>query len=426
MEQSKKVLSEAEVERIKSLPKRSVTVGKESKSGYFDAENYVLYQCKEDGSLTGVSFNIKRPSTTPTPTPQSSSPAEAEKKNPDEEKEKKFGKAQKIGAGVALAAAVLVGCSMVFGQSGQTQQDPSILPGVSKNAVGPETVKVIRTTRALIPGQQVSMADFETVEMSSSNYNQFAMFARDLCLWSRADQLVGGYVNQYMPDGHYIELSDIGSSAPVSVPPWAADVTYSWEVVLPEQSRDGSITFGSIVDVLVKETTNNQVASGAPSGDGVTTTIDEINRIETHALNGMTVVDVLNAQGNSLYATYQAYANIPLSERREYLASAMRDDPDLEEQISPCYVILNATDKQSEIISKLGGKNSYSVSIKTVIGSDTSSEAKAQCINDFAGVKDSIDAAIAYNKQLDAEEQAAIQQAIKDAAKTTATPEGSD
>lgn len=409
----KKQLTREDIERIMALPRRTIKIGSESKSGYYDEAANLIYQCKEDGSLTGKTFTIRMPATPP---PQA---AEATPEKEQEEKESKKGggkgKIFRIVGTVILVAAALM---MVIPQF-LPKDDPGFIPGPAESSV-PGTVQVIKTTHALIPGQQISMADFEAVEMSNTTYDQFSMFARDLCLWSRADQLVGGYVKEYMPDGHYVELRDIDSSAPVTTSPWSGVSSMTWKVPLLGADKDAAISFGSKLDILVRKTIRTQVAAGGSESSA----IEETSRIETYSLNGVSVIDVLNESGVSIYASYKSYAGIPLSERKEYISSAMREDPLLQKQLTPCYVVVGLTEDLAEIVSQLGEANTYSVEIKSVSGMDASTTERAQCINDFAGVQNSIRDAIAYNQQLAAEEQAAIQQAINDAKKAKAESDG--
>lgn len=406
------------------LPKRSIRLGNETKSGYFDEQDHLLYQCDAEGKLTGKVLSVKPAANTPPPPPppvRKEEPANEGEDNGEGKSpiQKILGKVPKpalvAGCALILVAAAAVAVLPTF-MGGTSIDDPNI-PMIEDPSVV-EEVSVIRTVRTMIPGQQISMADLAEVKIDGKTYQQFAMFDRDLCQWGKADQLVGGYVSEYMPAGHYIELQDIVSRAPITTTPWVSIPGTKVPVALDELAlTDRNVSFGSKVDMTVHKVVNNQVAAGTGTeGEGAAdSTIDAITRTEEYNLTQLTVVDMLNADGQSIFSTYTAYAGIPLSERLDYISTMMREDPSLEARLTPVKVILNVDDAQAATLSYIGSLENENVdtAIRGTTQTEESTSEMSQCIADFVGVRQSIQSAIAYNEQLAAEEQAALQEALE-------------
>lgn len=414
-------LTPEDVARIMALPKRSIKIGNETKAGYFDEAEHLLYQCDEEGKLTGKVRAIK-PSVTPPSTP---SPSPVEKKQGSDEGDKTplqnaVAKIPKpvLAAGIVLVATLAVGASFLPGMLGEGKIDDPNVPMVDLPADIPMEVSVIRTVKTLIPGQQVSMADIEEVKMDSATYQQFSMFDRDLCQWGKADQLVGGYVSEFMPSGHYVEITDIVANPPIATTPWESLSGYKWVVPLDELAMtDTNLTFGSKVNVTTKKVINSQVAAGQiPTDDpnAPSTTIDEIHRTEEYNFQNLTVVDVLNGDKNSIFSTYSSYSGIPLSERLSYISSALTQYEPLQTQLTPKYVVVNVGADQIGALENMGYEaDDYAV--KGTGAQDTTTGEMTQCISDFKGVQQVINNAISYNERIAAEREAQLQQAMKDA-----------
>lgn len=412
-------LTPEDVARIMALPKRSIRIGNEVKSGYFDDAEHLLYQCDDDGKLTGKVRAIKKAAPPPPLKAESEkeSPSQDEEKSPLQKLTEKIPKPVLV-AGVALVTVAAVGISIGPKLFGGTISDPTV-PMVDLPPIEASEVSVIRTVHTLIPGQQISMADLEEIKLDNSTYQQFSMFDRDLCLWGKADQLVGGYVSEYMPTGHYVELTDIVASPPITTTPWASLYGYKWTVPLDELAMmDTNLTFGSKVNVTTKKTINSQVAAGQTpdsNPNAPSSTIDEISRTEEYNFLNLTVVDVLNGEGNSIFGTYSSYSGIPLSERLSYISAALDQYPSLQNQLTPKFVVLNVGDDQIGALENMGFEaDAYAV--KGTGAQDTSTGEMTRCISDFKGVQQVINNAISYNEKLAAEKEAQIQQAMKDAA----------
>ena len=411
-------LTPEDVARIMALPKRSIRIGNEVKSGYFDDAEHLLYQCDDDGKLTGKVRAIKNAA----PPPPHKAESEKERPFQDEEKSPLQKLTEKIPkpvlvAGVALVTVAAVGISIGPRLFGGTISDPNV-PMVDLPPIEASEVSVIRTVHTLIPGQQISMADLEEIKLDNSTYQQFSMFDRDLCQWAKADQLVGGYVSEYMPTGHYVELTDIVASPPITTTPWASLYGYKWTVPLDELAMmDTNLTFGSKVNVTTKKTINSQVAAGQnpdSNPNAPSSTIDEISRTEEYNFLNLTVVDVLNGEGNSIFGTYSSYSGIPLSERLSYISAALDQYQSLQNQLTPKFVVLNVGDDQIGALENMGFEaDAYAV--KGTGAQDTSTGEMTRCISDFKGVQQVINNAISYNEKLAAEKEARIQQAMKDA-----------
>lgn len=422
-------LTQEDVARIMALPKRSIKIGNEMKSGYYDEAENLLYQCDEEGKLTGKVRSIKKatpPPAPPKPAAEESKPPEEEEKSPLQKLTEKVPKPVLV-AGVALVMVAAVGISLaptLLG--GNDVPDPNI-PMVDVPPSEVTEVSVMKTVKTLIPGQQISLADLEEVKMDSATYQQFSMFDRDLCQWGKADQLVGGYVSEYMPAGHYIELTDIVANPPITTTPWESLPGYKWTVPLDELAiTDTNLTFGSKVNVTTKKIINSQVAAGQAPGDdpnAPSTTIDEINRTEEYNFSNLTVVDVLNGDGNSIFGTYSSYSGIPLSERLSYIADSLEQYPELQGQLTPKFVVLNVGDDQVGALENMGFQaDDYAV--KGTGAQDTTTGERTQCISDFKGVQQVINNAISYNEKVAAEKEAELQQAMKDAAANQEQKEG--
>lgn len=400
-------ISKDEVQKIMNLPRRDIKVGGDTKSGYFDAEANALFICNADGNLTGQMVTLKAP----TPKPQTEKSATndnaledkgqqaknkksfwGQKNNCDQQSDQQADHAESgqamqrlkglmVGTLVcSILACGLSGISLMQNNSGNYGQ-----AGIETD-VPDETVYAIGLKSPILAGQRITAEDLEMKEVSSSVVADFAMFGRDICLWEQAETLIDSYAVRYMDTDHYIERDDVTSTPPQTTSPWAMNTNYRWEVELnSEDPQSEGISFGSILSANIRVTYNNQVAgnqgngeSTVISGDGVihTTTVSEMSRIEEYTLQDLTVIDVLNSNKESLYATYKAFSKIPVSERVKYITQAMLDDETLQNRLTPCYVVVDLAQAQTAVVDQISSANASEIMLRNTNAYEQETERK--------------------------------------------------
>ena len=457
-------LSNEEYARIKSLPKRTFVIGGVKKTGLFDQENSKFYATDENGELTGKVQTIshkpkaQKPAGTAEETPMEAPAPSGESESPANEKTaKKKGKKDKDSADdgtspvmkkakpifivlAVLVVVAVVGFQFLGGKPSNPQPSPSDPnsvvttpndsedPGESPAPGSLDSIEVVQAIRDLIPGDEITPEDIQTATVSAEVFSQITLSGTQIYKWERSEYLLGKYITGYVPAGQYLAYDNVAPAVTFAANPWttAAEGTTFVKVPIDDNSKENELlNYGAMLNLEIKKETVNQVATGnqgATTGqanvDGLnhSTSVEQSVTVDTYTMTDLTVCDILNANGESLYNKYCAYNGIPAGEQLPYLKAALKEDEQLETSLNPAYILVRVTTEQAEALGDLTAKGTSSkLSISESI--DKSTDAKASFAANARSITATIEEAILENEQEAAEEAAAKEQAAQEALK---------
>lgn len=252
------------------------------------------------------------------------------------------------------------------------------------------TIDVIQVTRDFIPGDTITENDIQKATISAETYNQISLNGTTLYQWSRSDSLLNAYAASFIPKGQYLTYENVDSIYHQAVNPWASesgDVAYITLPLTTELVQDGSIGYGSILDLTITRTTtkttpastsDGEDAEEAPSIPGLEhqATVEQSSVVETYGLSNVVVSDLMNNDKNSLYSTYSTWISIPAGERSVYLNERLSEDSTLGSTMLPTYVQISVTKAQAEALGDLTASD-VEVTINVTDNVDTSNDAKS-------------------------------------------------
>lgn len=430
-----KQLSDEEYRRIMALPERKFRLGGGLRSGRYDEAAHRFYETTLDANgqevLTGrtASVNID-----PAPAPEAdvtseeatvpSEGAESEEGSDDDGGEAAPGFFARFKVPILVAAGVLVVaiCAMAFMGGGQSTGDTPG-SGVTASDAPSSEVSVIQTNKPLLIGHVLTLEDVEEVQLGRAEYEEVALFGRNLYTYNDLDKLVGSYVTKFVPAGQYLEQADIQAATPFPINPWAITDGNSTSVKVPleaEIAESVNFGFGSVMDLTVRRVTANQVAVGGEGGDaegvaGVThtSTVGTTSTTEEITIGSLVVCDLLNSDGESIYESYCAYIGIPLGQRLDYLAAAIEENDTLMQELTPVYVVLRVSQDQAAIIGDLSSNN-VTTSLKSNGDVSRLTNEQIQFSSEAQAVKTTLYQAQAVVEKKMAEHQAEMQKTYEE------------
>ena len=431
-------ISKNEMERIKALPRISLKIGGEVKFGYFDQETNRFFQTNEYGELTGKVAVVNKAPAPMRPTeaaPDDDPVAEMEMADSNEkaaadEKSSKFNKLKPVIIVVGLIAAVCIAAAiavpMLMGNNNDTPVDPNFPVGGEPGVDTPVEYHVTRLTRDILPGQMFTLDDLEEVVLPAATYHESQMLGKEMYAWEDAEKLLGYYAGEFIPAKTFLEETEISAIPPYGLNPWGIVDSNSTLIVAPvkeELKNEPALNYGNYIDMTVKKIVKTQVAVGTDPGDPAAdpsisppSTTQETTQTKEYPVNDLTICDILNANGESIYNIYCAYTGIPATKRLDYIAEALWNDETLKDQLTPAYILVRVTNDQAKVLGDLLGADT-SVTIKLKGTLNVSNNEQYMFAQDVANVKQVIASAVAVNEQRAADEEAARQQALEEAMK---------
>lgn len=442
---AKFAISKDELERIKSLPRITLKIGNEAKFGYYDQETKRFFQTDEHGELTGKVAIVNKPQIPTRPVPPENDIMD-EVTVPDEtetqEDQKKSGKLKKfmpviaICGGLIAAACIAVTVILpIF--NGNNNDSPGNVPNLPTGGQPGETATteyhVTQTTRDILPGQMFTLDDLQEVVVPAAEYLEARSFGNGLYVWEDSEKLLGYYAGEFIPANTYLEEDEISAVPPYELNPWGVVDPGSTLLLAPvsEEIRgENALNYGNYIDMTVKKIVKTQVTVGTDpndpeSGTGLETSgiTQETTQTKEYPVNDLTICDILNASGESLYNIYCAYIGIPAPKRLNYIAEALWNDETLQDKLTPAYILVRVTNEQANTLGDLSGSDT-SVTIKFKGSLNAVNNDQYMFAQEAASVKQTISSAIQVNVQRAAEEEAARQQALQEAMENGGSEDG--
>ena len=469
-------LTQEDVEKIKSLPKRTFLIGNLQQTGLYDEKTRRFYYLDANGEWNGRLAIIN----TPPPPPPPPDEEEPEDEGPSEEESVDdssdggdaptsladtakgiFSFLKKKGDGtespimeklhtpiskrlpltwmhVVIIGVVLLllmvfiitpAVNRVFAPpdvppasstevtppSGSQQGTEGETPQTSEPDPTLSNIQVIQVKDTMIPGDTITSDSVQSAEISAADYELLRANGRVLYQWDVVDNLIGMVVNKYIPKGGYIASGDESATYTPSSNPWDTEEDGKTFVTIPltdEIASSADLNFGAKINIFVKKRTSTQTSQ--EGDDTIVTTTSE----KSYTFASSVVCDILNSNEESLYPLYSAYLAIPAGERLNYLRTALVEDETLGQRLTPAYIRVKI---DSTSATEIGDFNSNSVTIALRIPDandiDNTTDQKRDFASQARALDETINQAVALNEE-------AVQQAQAEAKQQQQQQEG--
>ena len=469
-------LTQEDVEKIKSLPKRTFLIGNLQQTGLYDEKTRRFYYLDANGEWNGRLAIINTPP--PPPPPPDEDGPEDENDSEDEAADDNseggdaptsladkakglFSFLKKKGDGtespimeklhtpiskrlpltwmhVVIIGVVLLllmvfiitpAVNRVFAPpdvppasstevtppSGSQQGTEGETPQTSEPDPTLSNIQVIQVKDTMIPGDTITSDSVQSAEISAADYELLRANGRVLYQWDVVDNLIGMVVNKYIPKGGYIASGDESATYTPSSNPWDTEEDGKTFVTIPltdEIASSADLNFGAKINIFVKKRTSTQTSQ---EGDD---TIVTTTREKSYTFASSVVCDILNSNEESLYPLYSAYLAIPAGERLNYLRTALVEDETLGQRLTPAYIRVKI---DSTSATEIGDFNSNSVTIALRIPDandiDNTTDQKRDFASQARALDETINQAVALNEE-------AVQQAQAEAKQQQQQQEG--
>lgn len=462
-------LTQEDVEKIKSLPKRTFLIGNLQQTGLYDENTRRFYYLDANGEWNGRLAIIN----TPPPPPPPPDGEEPEDEGPSEDKSVDdssdggdtptsladkakglFSFLKKKGDGAespimeklhtpiskrlpltwmhVVIIGVILLLLMVFvitpavnrvfappdvppasstevtPPSGSQQGTEGETPQTSEPDPTLSNIQVIQVKDTMIPGDTITSDSVQSAEISAADYELLRANGRVLYQWDVVDNLIGMVVNKYIPKGGYIASGDESATYTPSSNPWDTEEDGKTFVTIPltdEIASSADLNFGAKINIFVKKRTSTQTSQ--EGDDTIVTTTSE----KSYTFASSVVCDILNSNEESLYPLYSAYLAIPAGERLNYLRTALVEDETLGQRLTPAYIRVKI---DSTSATEIGDFNSNSVTIALRIPDandiDNTTDQKRDFASQARALDETINQAVALNEEAVQQAQAEAQQ----------------
>lgn len=462
-------LTQEDVEKIKSLPKRTFLIGNLQQTGLYDEKTRRFYYLDTNGEWNGRLAIINTPP--PPPPPPDEDGPEDENDSEDEAADDNseggdaptsladkakglFSFLKKKGDGtespimeklhtpiskrlpltwmhVVIIGVVLLllmvfiitpAVNRVFAPpdvppasstevtppSGSQQGTEGETPQTSEPDPTLSNIQVIQVKDTMIPGDTITSDSVQSAEISAADYELLRANGRVLYQWDVVDNLIGMVVNKYIPKGGYIASGDESATYTPSSNPWDTEEDGKTFVTIPltdEIASSADLNFGAKINIFVKKRTSTQTSQ--EGDDTIVTTTSE----KSYTFASSVVCDILNSNEESLYPLYSAYLAIPAGERLNYLRTALVEDETLGQRLTPAYIRVKI---DSTSATEIGDFNSNSVTIALRIPDandiDNTTDQKRDFASQARALDETINQAVALNEEAVQQAQAEAQQ----------------
>lgn len=233
--------------------------------------------------------------------------------------------------------------------------------------------EVIQLRQDVLPGQQITEQMLSKVSVNGETYNQAAMAGNTYYAWSKAADVVGLYASGYLASGQCLAFHQVvGMYEPESNPYLMLSDGYDYidiPVNLSYQYVD-SVMIGRYLDLTIEiQTQSNRTEKvDTPDVPGLdhSSSITAQTVTDTYKLKDVVVLDMIAADGSSLFDTISTYNKIPDGSLHDALETQVRamlssgNDKNAAQALSKFYVVtlrLQLPKEQVKAIGKLNGEN---------------------------------------------------------------------
>ena len=315
----------------------------------------------------------------------------------DKPSQQKFKKKKIIFGVIIICVATII--TIYYYMTGTTAEPSETIKNNDTSSLA--EIDVIQVTEELIPGDQVTPENIQQVSISAEVYNQISLSSVNLYQWSRSESLIGAYAVKYIPRGQYLTYENVNSTYEPKTNPWSNIGDGYTLITLPIKDNDVDINYGSILSLTIEKKTVQETGSKdpkveeSPAVEGLEhkTSVAQSSIIDTYGLSNVVVCDLLNSDENSIYNTLTKWMAIPAGEQEPYIKARLEENKELTETLQPEYVQIRVTDAQAKALGSLTEGN-ISVKITVQDKSDTGNDAKRQYASESKALMKTINSLI--------------------------------
>lgn len=230
-------------------------------------------------------------------------------------------------------------------------------------------VHVLIAAEDLLPGDVLDDDSFSYMDLTEAEYQQLCV-AGTVFTEDDVARLTGMECTSYVRAGQCIPQDGVANSY-TAVNPWGRDSSRQSVIILPIDVSAASladVAWGQYVDLEV--TVETRMASpnisttpteGEESSETVETTAPAVEHhtsvvestiVDTYKLQAAAIVDLLDAEGNSLYEQFSVWCNIPAPFQSEVLSGYYASVEDLQADL-PYYICIAIPAEQASILEAI-------------------------------------------------------------------------
>lgn len=226
-------------------------------------------------------------------------------------------------------------------------------------------VMVLVAADVMLPGDQLDADSFVLTEMTELDYKALCATA-SVFTEDDIERITGMECTEYIPAGQYIPLSSVAVQF-TAINPWGRNDSRQSIVYLPVKVTPetlSSMAWGQYVDIEVTVETKTAApnASTEPAGEAEPETtapavehhssVVESTIVDTYKVQTAMIVDLLDAEGNSLYEQYSVWCAVPAPFQKEVLSALYQETESLTD-VLPYYISVAMPAEQAAIFEVL-------------------------------------------------------------------------
>lgn len=268
---------------------------------------------------------------------------------------------------------------------------PTPEPTPTPTPPGMTEVPVIQVMGDVLKGQRIESSSVEKVSITMQEYNQLVAMGAAPCKWDELSTIEGMFANSFIAAGSYISNYYLTVADPIPANPWR-DYSEGYQTMtLGMDALQGTEKpfFGALTVMTVTKDVDIYAEGAEPAPDLYwpedseepnpyqnivmeETPLNETVVRRVFTFTNALVCDLLNEAGESLFASYVPYVEMPTVNRLGAL-NAIMQDPNALAAMKPASIVVRLTDAEAAALGSLAN----ATAVFTVNGNaDASSDIK--------------------------------------------------
>lgn len=314
--------SPEEIERIKTLPIRTVKFAGIVSRAFYDEELGVLYFADENGIPTGDRKEFK-----PNPAARATSASSSKRDENEEPAPDRVSSSSRLPKKqLALIACAILGIIVLVATISNFTGKEKVKDNPSQ-----ATIDVVQVTEDLLPGTEITQKMIARAQLDAASYNTLSAVS-PLYSWDNVDALLGMYTQQFIPSGKFLSFSNTGGTYRLADNPFLIDKEGFEYIDIPVNiSNDylSSVLLGRYIDIEIEVNT--------AKGNYERADVTDIGGLEHRSsVTGKTVTDIFTLthtpvvalyamDGSDIYELLASFNAIPDGMVSDYLTAEIRN-----------------------------------------------------------------------------------------------------
>lgn len=247
-----------------------------------------------------------------------------------------------------------------------------------------DSIAVIQTTVDITKGSPISEDNIKQTVIPQSEYNQLVALGTTPCKWDEVSSVLGLYASSFISSGTYISNSYLSISDPTPTNPWEQTPDGYTTITIDAASlRESSspLFYGETATVYVSRTLDASAGEFVVGEDAdpnleymsYTESENEDGTITgTYEISNAIVVDILNADGESVLPYYAQYIDMPTINRLAVLQELCKDE-DFVNNVTGVAAVVRVANAQVEVMGDIEAA-SFEMSVSGTADTQTDAE----------------------------------------------------